>query len=98
MVLTAWSTATGAKGDGVTVIVAVAGSVSASAVGERVTVIVAVAVLDVPLALASVNWKLAVPLNPVVGVKVTVVPGNPLTVPPMGVPARAAEVGLPLAP
>ena len=52
--LTAWSIATGAKGDGL-------------------TVMVAGAVLDVPNALASVNWKLAAPLNPVVGVKVTVV-------------------------
>jgi hypothetical protein len=31
-------------------------------------------------------------------VKVTVVAGNPATVPPVGVPTRAADVGLPLAP
>jgi hypothetical protein len=61
-------------------------------------VIVAVAVLDLPMALARVNWKLALPVKSLFGVKVTFVAGNPLTVPPTGVPTRAAEVGLPLAP
>jgi hypothetical protein len=60
-------------------------------------VTVAVAVLEAPPAFDSVNWKLAEPVNPVLGVKVAVSPLS-VTVPPKGVPTIAADVGLPVAP
>jgi uncharacterized OB-fold protein len=77
----------------VTVLFILVELVCENAIGWTATV--AVAVFEGPAALESVNWKLADPENPGVGVKVTVVLGNPLTVPPEGVPTRAADVGFP---
>src|SRR5215471_1712956 len=59
------------------------------------TVMLAVAVFEVPAALLSVKLKLAVPEKSGSGVKMTLVDGKPVTVPPNGIPTSWAAVGLP---